>query len=160
MKLKQAVEEVERSEVFKNFLIDNPHYYLAHIFFMSGKEEARQVGYYSKDRDRVVVFELSNSIKQMPEAEVFKEQQHIEPLDLTRVLIGFEEALSLAEELHTKKYPAEIISQKIVILQNLNGLVYNITHVTRTFNICNIKIAADTGEVLSEHMQSILGLQK
>ena len=159
MKLRHAIEQVEASDVFKQFQKENPGYYLAHVFHTSGKGEVTQVGYYNPDKDRVVVFDVSATIQQQPEDEVFKEHPAVNKLDLGQVKIDLEQALKTADELHQKKHAAELITQKIIILQNLNGLVYNITHVTRTFNIFNIKIDAVTGDVLSEHTQSILGLQ-
>ena len=159
MKLKNAVKQVEESRIFQAFKKENPHYYLAHVFCTIGKGESLQVGYYSPDTDRVVVFNVGEEISQAPAEEVFKEHPTVLKLDLGQVQISLEEALNIADDFHRKKHPAELINQKIVILQNLNGLVYNITHVTRTFNIFNIKIDAVTGNVVSEHTQSILGLQ-
>ncbi|MEK6963647.1 MAG: PepSY domain-containing protein [Nanoarchaeota archaeon] len=160
MKLKHAVAQVEASELFRAFQKDNPHYYLAHIFHTLGKGEVTQVGYYNPNTDRVVVFDVSSTIKQQPEDEVFKDHPIVSKLDLEQVKIGLEEAIKIADEFHNKKHAAELITQKIIILQNLNGLVYNITHVTRTFNIFNIKIDAVTGEMLSEYTQNITGLQR
>ncbi len=159
MKLKHAVAQVEATGLFRQFQKENPHYYLAHIFHTSGKGESTQIGYYNPDTDRVVVFDIGSTITQQPADEVFKDHPTVEKLDLEQVKIGLEEAMKIAEEFHNKKHAAELITQKITILQNLGGLVYNITHVTRTFNIFNIKIDAVTGEMLSEHTQSILGLQ-
>lgn len=159
MKLKHAVAQVEASELFRQFQKENPPYYLAHVFYTSGKQESIQVGYYNPDTDRVVVFDLAEKITQQPADEVFKDHPTVQKLDLELVKIPFDQALQIAEDFHNKKHAAELITQKIVILQNLDGLVYNITHVTRTFNIFNIKIDAVSGEVLSEHTQSILGLQ-
>jgi len=159
MKLKNAIEQVEASEVFKAFKKENPLYYLAHVFYTVGKGETCQIGYYGPDTDRVVVFNAGEPISQAPPEEVFKSQPVVEKLELESVKILLEQALSIAEKAHHEKYPHELISQKIVILQTLKGAVYNITHVTKTFNIFNIKIDAVSGKVLSEHMQSILGLQ-
>jgi hypothetical protein len=38
--------------------------------------------------------------------------------------------------------------------------MYNITFVTISFDILNIKIDASTGEVLSDNIQNIMGLGK
>jgi uncharacterized membrane protein YkoI len=92
------------------------------------------------------------------EEEAFKEGKSIELLELNKVNISLDEALDIAEKKRKEKYPSEIIYKSIVILQNIGVQVWNITLISMSFNIVNIKVDSETGEVVSSNMHSILNL--
>lgn len=162
MLLKVAVENIENSEVFKSFKEKNPEFYLAHAFTTIDNIQGNWlVGYYSKSKDKAVVFEADKEIKRHPEEDIFKEpDKKVEELDLKKVKISLEKALAKAENLKIEKYSAETVKKIIVILQKLETELYNLTLVTETFNMINVKIDANTGDVISESITSILGLKK
>lgn len=119
-----------------------------------------ELGYYSKKTDRIVVFETSPKIKKRPEEEAFKRKGSINRLDLNKVRISASQALKKCNELVSKKYSGQSITKKIIILQNIKSEVYNITLVSRGFNIINTRIDAENGKVTKHNMQSILSLGK
>jgi len=159
MKLKEGIAKLEGSKVFKDFLDENPDHYLAHAFMMYGTDEW-QIGYYGKKEDKVVVFMVQEGedVKRNPAEEVFKKpESKIKELNLEDVKIDLEEAIGIADKLMKEKYPVENVTKTIVIVQNLDKVVYNLTIVTHTFNIINVKINAGSGEIISESKHSILG---
>jgi hypothetical protein len=163
MTLKDNVKKVESSKIFKDFIKANPDYFLAHCFAMlvEGEKEKDikwELGYYSEKTDKVVVFETTPNINMRPEEDAFKKDGTIKKLDIKKVKINVSKALKSCEELTTKKYPNRNITKKIIILQNLEKEIFNITLVTLSFDILNIRIDAATGEVLSDNIQSIMGL--
>jgi len=163
MILKQAIKKVEQSKVFKAFIKKHPDYYLVHCFTMAGMAEKRfkwELGYYSEKTDRMVVFEIEPKVIMRPEEEAFKKTGTIKKLELGKVKVSVSMALKACDELVKGKYPRESITKRIIILQHLDKQVYNITLVSRSFNILNIKIDAATGEVLKENIQSIMSLGK
>jgi len=178
MLLKTAVKKIESSKVFKDFKNRNPDFYLAHAFTIIDKiQQDWQTGYYSRTKDKVVVFMIGKetqsrksagmpkekllSITRSQEEEVFKKPgERVKKLDLKKVKINLEKAIDISEKLLKKKYPAEIVTKTIVILQHLETELYNLTLVTKSLNIINIKIDANNGKVLHESRQSILGLKK
>jgi uncharacterized membrane protein YkoI len=67
-------------------------------------------------------------------------------------------ALKACDELVASKYPGKSVTKRIIILQNLEAQVYNITLVTLSFDIINIKVDAVTGKVLADNIQNIMSL--
>jgi len=168
MALKEVVKKVESSKSFKQFIKSHPDYFLAHCFSMlvEGEKEKGakkqdikwELGYYSLKTDKIVVFETEPKINMRPEEDAFKKEGIIKKLDIAKVKISISKALKVCDELVDKKYPNRSITKKIIILQNLDKQIYNITLVTLSFDILNIRIDAITGEVLSDNIQSIMGL--
>ncbi|NQU98749.1 hypothetical protein HQ533_04735 [Candidatus Woesearchaeota archaeon] len=162
MLLKTAIKNIEASKEFKDFKKNNQDFYLVHAFTLIDKvQQDWQVGYYSKTKDKVVVFLTGKEITKSPEEEVFKKPGHkVKELNMKNIKLNLEQAIKKANELVKKKYSAELVNKTICILQNLETELYNLTLVSQAFNIINIKIDAKTGEVLHESRQSILGLKK
>ncbi len=162
MEIKKAVEKLEASKKFKEFVKKNPHYELAHAFTMVDKIQGPwQIGYYSKKKDRVVVFEVDKHISMSAEEEVFKEpEKRVNGLDLDKVKITLEKAINVVEHICKKAYPNEITNKIIVVLQTLEKPVYNITLTTETFNMINMRVDAGTGSVEGMNIQSILSLKR
>ena len=161
MILKQTIKRVEASKAYKSFIKKHPHYYLAHCFAMlvEGEREYKwELGYYSEKTDKMVVFETEPKIKMRPEEEAFKKTGTIKGLELSEVKISAGKALEICDKLVKHKYPKQVITKRIIILQHLDKQVFNITLVTQSFNILNIKVDAATGEVLHENIQSIMSL--
>lgn len=152
-------EKLRQSREFRHFENANSEFYLVHVYKMIGADDATSLefGFYNKNTDKIVVFE-TNPSRQRPEEDVFKEADIIHPLDLSTVHISMNEAISIAEKTCREKYPTEIISKKIVLLQNIDAQMWNITLISMSFNIINIRIDSATGEVFSTTIHSIMGL--
>lgn len=159
MELKTAIEKLEQSELFSEFKKENPDYYLAHAFTIVDKVQMDwQIGYYGKKKDNVFVFEVGAEVSKHPQSEVFKKPGTIvKELKLDDVRISLEQAVNITDELVKEKYSFETITKTIVIIQNLEKEIYNLTLVTATFHIINVKIDTITGEIISEVRESILG---
>ena len=162
MLLKKAIEILEKSKEFKDFQKENPDFYLAHAFTIIDKiQEDWQIGYYSKTKDRVVVFVVGKEITISPEEEVFKKtKKKINGLDMNNVKIDLEKAVEKAQTLVDAEYKGEIVNKTIVIVQNLKKEQYNMTLVSLAMNIINIRVDASNGEILHHSRQSIMGLGK
>lgn len=162
MDINKVIADIESSEEFKNIA---PEHYLVHIFRMmdADKSEDCQVGYYSKKSDKIIVFEYTNNtVKALPPEEAFKEKNFIAPLDLKKIKCSMDEALKVAQDVVKTNYPAHLISKAIVLLQKLPefGQIWNITVITHTFQVINIKINAENSEVIKHNMESLLGWKK
>ncbi len=166
MTIKSEIKKLEATEHFKEFKKKNQNYHLAHIFILKEKEkEEWQIGYYLKKEDKVAVFELGDEIIARPAEEVFKKSGTIHELDMNKIKVSLEKALKATEDIKNEKCPAETITKKIIILQKLKleeewKNVFNITYVTQCFNILNVKLDAETGDVKSVDFSSILNLGK
>lgn len=162
MEVNEVIKAVESSEEFKS--IDSDHY-LVHVFRMMGPEQSEdcQIGYYNKKIDKIIVFDYNDgNITATPPQEAFKEKNYIAALDLSKVKVTMDEALNKAQQVVKNNYPAHLLSKAIVLLQKLPefGQIWNITVITHTFNVINIKINAETSEVIKHTMESLLGWKK
>jgi len=166
MDIKKVISDVESSRQYKAFIKDNPEHYLVHLFSMMDTLHQKdwQIGYYSKKTDRITVFDCKDdgSIEIMPPQEAFKEKNYIESLDIVKVKISKEEATKTTEKVLKESYGAESLNKVIMLLQNLPeyGQIWNLTIVTATFSVINIKIDAVTGKVVKHSKESLLGWKK
>ncbi len=162
MDIHYVIKSVESSEEFKSI---GPDHYLVHIFRMmdADKSEDCQVGYYNKKSDKIIVFDyVEGKIKMTPPEEAFKEKNYIAALDLGKVKVSMDDALNAAQEVVKNNYPAHLLAKAIVLLQKLPefGQIWNITVITHTFQVINIKIDAETGKTIKHSMESLLGWKK
>ena len=156
MEIKNIVQQLESSKVFIDWQDKNKDYYLVHVFFMEGK--APQVGYYSSDTDRIITFDIEDSIVINPTSEVFKDKKKIEHLKLEDIEIDKDRALDEFEKLKKEKYAHEILDKNMILVQTITGkAVYNITNFTKAFKTLNIKINAEDGSILSDSCDSLIG---
>jgi len=163
MIIKQIIKKVEANKLFKSFIKKHPDYFLAHCFAMASQGDKKfkwELGYYSEKTDKLVVFETEPNVNMRPEEEAFKKEGTIKKLDIKKVKVSITKAMKICDGIIDKKYPNRNITKSIIILQNLEKQMYNITFVTISFDILNIKIDASTGEVLSDNIQNIMGLGK
>lgn len=159
MKFSEAYNSLQKDPVFLDWQIDNPEHYMAHGFIMLGGQVVPewQIGYYNKREDRIIVFTIGDAVTMNPPSEVFKKDSGVRELVLDGVYDS-EEALAAAEKVRKEKYKGHEPIKTIMLLQHLKqGQVWNITFVTQTFSVCNIKLEAETLTVLSDSCDSLLG---
>jgi hypothetical protein len=165
MEFKQALEQLQKSDMFKSWKKENAHSYLVHgfILYESGNEEW-QIGYYDKDKNKITTFriEKGKSIEKNPEADILKEKNEtINEVNLNNVKITLKEAIMVADGYQQEKYPAEKPLKKIALIQHLKvGQVWNITFLTKSYNTLNIKIDSSTGKVVEHTLQRLFGTAK
>ena len=82
-------------------------------------------------------------------------------LDKGSVSLGLREARDVVEGFRNEKYPAQQpVLQEICILQQAEVPVWNVTLVIGTLNMLNVKVHAETGEILHDHLRNIMDLRK
>jgi hypothetical protein len=157
MEVTNLVARLTDSPEYKAWLTKNPGFYLVHLLYMS--KHPPQVGFYSKTADRMFTFDVGDSIVLNPEAEVFKNQKTIAKLELGKVKIDKPQAMDIVAALRKEKYPTELLlDSDLVILQQIKeGLLYNITHFTKSFKTLNIKVDAADGKIISHEIASLVG---
>lgn len=158
-----VINTIENSKEFKDFIKKDSHYYLVHVFTTTDAEQFDdgiwQIGYYSKDTDKIVVFENNNdAISMHPPEEALKKEEYIQKLDLHKLKIPKSEAIKKCQDTLKEHYPRELYSKAICLLQNLPefGNVWNITIVTLAMSVINIKIDAITGKVVKHDKQNLM----
>ncbi len=156
----EVIEKVEASPEFQEFSEQNPHHYLVHAFSTAaGAPAPIELGYYGEDTDMITVFR-SDPITAMPPEEVFKQDGKLKQLDLTAVRLGLKDALERAEKERAAAYPQHATIKAICILQQHDNPTWNLTLVTGTMQMINMRIDALTGQVLSRSIQSIMNIAR
>ncbi|MFH1915665.1 MAG: hypothetical protein ABIJ21_00220 [Nanoarchaeota archaeon] len=153
---KELVETVETTEDYKTFHTIHPDYYLAMVFTLG---DEWKVAYYSPEEDKMVTFS-TNPVKSGEPEDVFKKDNTVKKLEMKEVKVGIEAVNKACEVLHAAKYALHPVTKKIIVLQNHDGLMYNITMMTGTLAVINIKIDAKTGELISDAVTSAMSFQK
>ncbi len=161
MDFKESIGQVEESKEYKSFIKKNPHYYLVHAFIIveDGNSGNWQIGYYSKDTDKIVIFEPSGGIILVhPEEEALKKEEYIQRLEIEKIKIKHNEALSITSDLMTENYKYDLASKYIILLQSLPefGQIWNVTVITANFSVINVKIDAVSGDVVKHEKQNLM----
>ncbi|MAF98999.1 MAG: hypothetical protein CMH61_00145 [Nanoarchaeota archaeon] len=160
MNVNTAFNDLNSSKIFKEWKKQFPSSYISHFYgsldqqFTVGTWE---VGYYIPEHDKIAIFVVSNPIEMKPESEVFKETKTIEELDFSHVTVSQQDALKKYEEVKNEKYSAEHLLKGFVILQKFKThLMWNISYVTQSLKILNIKIDAVNSNVISEDLVTVV----
>ena len=163
MQFRDALHKLEKSTDFTAWQSEHKNSYLSYGFIMiaSDVQADWQLGYYNPNKDTLTSFTINETIIQNPDAEIFKNKAKVQKLDLRKVKINLDKALTIAKELQKDKYKGHDPIKKIVILQNLDmGQVWNITYVTQTFKTLNIKINSETGEIVKYDLIDLFKIEK
>jgi hypothetical protein len=156
MDILKEYETFKTSKEYKKFLQENKDYYLVHIMVPENTSEL-EIGYYNPKKDKITVFK-TNPIMKGKEEDVFKEGKTITELDMKKVKLNYDEAMKKAKEIMIKDYSAEDVNKKIILLQNISAIVWNITLICKSLNIINIRINAETGEIIRNNKSSLLNM--
>ena len=165
MELKPALKALEQSDDFKVWHKNNKDTYFSYAFNIPQENPNDwQIGYYSKKKDKITTFIVSgDQIEIKPEEEVFKkEETQVKKIDLGKIKLNLDNALSSADKFQKEKFPKDKSIKTIAILQNIQilGNVWNITYITEAFNTLNMKISAENGKVIEHSFSSIFSFRK
>lgn len=160
MRIAEAVELLEQSDVYKTWRKGHPKAFLVHAFCLrkDGLQSEWQLGYYVFTKDTMFTFFIQDPIKVSPESEVFKHPEaKVLRLDPYLVEAQLDQVLEKCGKLIESEYKGQIPDQTIVILQHLEGLgqVWNITFVTKQLHTLNIKVDAKSAEVKEHKLTNI-----
>lgn len=150
----------EELDLIKNSKQFKPDLYLCSVFMLS---EKTQFDFYSKKTKLVTSFAVEGkkvSLLQKNEKVFQKEKQDLEKLDLDSIKIDLKKALELINKLVKDKYPKETLIKKIIILQQNKVPIWNISSITTSLNIINVKINAVNGSIIEEKLEPILSYRK
>jgi len=160
--IKEKYNNLLKTEMYKEFIEHNPEYKLSHIFFVSESNNLidEQIGFYSKKTDKVVSFDLIKHSVSEPE-NAAKTSGIIPSFENNDINLDITQALKMCKNIIDKEYSQHGTTKSICVLQILNDvLIWNITIVTNTLHMINIKINADNSAVISHSAQPIMSLAK
>jgi hypothetical protein len=159
-KLDMLFKKLSSSKELKDFKSKNKDAFLYACFFVS--EGNWQFDYYSPKDSFITTFEISDAVKVMPVDKAFKEDKaRMSELHLSKVKVDFDKAGGIVNNLVASEYPGDkFFTKTIAILQNLDSkVVWNITLLTSTLKLLNVKLDASSGKVLSHCVESFLSMK-
>lgn len=152
--LQTTLQSVQNSSVFQAWLADHPASYLSGFFKIIEQSDVDwwQVDFYYPKGDTITSFVIDDRVKlATKDSAIFKKPETtVEALDLAAVQIDVHKALEVAHHVQREKYHTEKPSKTIVLLQMIHRVLWNISFLTSTFKLVNIRIDAQTGEVLED----------
>lgn len=159
-KLQQVLKLVEDSDVFKNWHKKHANFYLCAFFRNIGNMDniEWQVHYYWPENDTITVFSVGAEINIVEEDSLIlkRNDEKVEELKLDNINVDLLRALEIADNYIKENYPKEEIVKRLIILQKLKRIVWNITCMTLSVNLLNVKLDAESGEVIEESMGPLL----
>lgn len=166
MELKAVLEKLEKNDDFVGWKkIHEDSYFSYALKTIDEKaEQPWQFGYFNPKSGKMVTFLMDqDNVEMQPEEEVFKKpEMDVKPIDIKKMSLSFKDIMEKAESFCKEEYPKEIITKKIVILQDLEefGTIWNLTMISQSFNTINIKLGADKGEVLHHSCENFMNFIK
>ncbi len=163
-KLRKEVIAVQKTKEFKEFKKNSPNAYLCAGFLLieSLNNAEWQMDYYCPDRKvmaTVVLEDKKSSVKESNQISLTPEG--VTELNLEKVDYDFEDALKVIDGLLTEKYAGHKANKIITVLQNVKGSeTWNITYLTNQFHVLNVKINAETGDLISEKLEPIISFRQ
>lgn len=152
-----SLSKLENSKEYKSWKNDNKDGYLCSCFHLDGEGDW-QFDFYLPKKDKIKTFIVENNeVKELIDSKIFKKDDSVlKKLDLNKVKVTFENAVDIVDNLKDSKYKSENIIKRIIILQNIDKEVWNITYLSSSFNILNIRVDANSGKILSEKLDSVM----
>ena len=135
-----------------------PKGFLTTIFKMCDPNEIDnipfQFDFYNSNKDTVCSYIIQDEIIEVNKnVKIFKDEKtEMKQLEIKNIKTSYK---NLPTEEILKKYN-EKISKVIIILQEKT---WNISYITTSLNLINIRIGAETNEILSETKESITSLK-
>jgi hypothetical protein len=161
--IKNFLKKVENSELYINWKKDHPNSYISSCFSMGNdiKELKWQIDFYESDNKKITSFVIDdNQDIKCKEEEIFKQpQDSVKELDLGKVKIDLDKAILKIDKWRKRKFPGEMPSQRIFVLQNLDTIIWNITFINTSFNVLNVKIDAINGKLIENSLTSVMGFK-
>ncbi|MBI3036895.1 PepSY domain-containing protein [Candidatus Woesearchaeota archaeon] len=175
------VGAVEKTREFSEWRRSNATAFLSSMFCMASEAEQLAsapewlLSYYDAADDTFTTFSTLSGQKATKE-QAFKKGRTLPQLGIKGVKIGIKGCIKLAEGVRSRKYKGESPTRTIAILQPLAPIelaasgssnigseemkgiktVWNITYITASYNVLNIKIDAETGKVLADSISGVM----
>ena len=147
--IKEKLEEIKESDSFKEWNAKHFDAYLCSVFVC----DDLQFDFYDPETDKITSF---SSERMIDGQEIFrKEKKKLIELKLNKIKIDLENVKELIQKLIDEAYKGEESNKEIIFLQSFDDkIVWNVTYITKTLNVLNVKVDAISGEILDEKIES------
>ena len=143
------------SKEFKKWRLKYKDPYLSSCVLINemGTKELWHFDFYVPKSNKITTFVMDEDIIINENQKIF-EQSHkkLKEVDLSNIKFD----LNKVNEFIEKEFKSIKIIKKIIILQNINTMVWNVSLLGADFNLHNIKIDVNNGKVLDKSATSML----
>lgn len=158
--LNECIKKLEDSEVYIDWRKENKKSFL-YLFFKIMKEDDKgiwEIGFYDQKTETSTSFIIGEDVKlNAKDSKIFKKKDDkIEKLNVDDIKIDLENAFKIIDGIIGEKYSKEKASEKIIILQNVGSVVWNITYLTKSLNVINVRISASSGDIIEHSIKPAL----
>ncbi|MBI2666913.1 hypothetical protein HYX13_04835 [Candidatus Woesearchaeota archaeon] len=171
MEPQEVLTQLKNTSLFTEWKKENKQSFLSHFFspidFMNipQQEPAWEIGFLNSQKKKVTVFfqnDTDGEFSHRAPENVFQEKDDIiEELIFHNVKISFHQAIEAFTSHLKQEFPAVAVKQGFVILQSLQGnTLWNISGITSTFSVINLKLHAKTGKVLNLQQIEVVRKEK
>lgn len=161
--LKRALKNLQKVKEFKDFKKKNPKAYLASCVVVIDDKKVGdwQIDFYLPKKHKMATFVVKDIVEFKGEDDIFqKEKAEVKGLRLDDVKIGFDKMLKLLEGFRKKDYSGDFPNKTIAVLQTIEDYpVWNLTLLTATLKVLNVKINAVDGKVISDNIENFLSFK-
>lgn len=146
-----SYKRLTSSKIFKNWNLKHKNSFLCSFIIIDNP----QFDFHNKN-NTITSFTINDNIEIKENQEIFKETK-LNPLKLEDIKLTKEQALEIIKN----KYTNETFTKRIIILQNTEKPLWNITLITSSLKLLNIKIdmnkqiISETFEPLSRFMKKV-----
>ena len=153
MDLFETVKSIEAKDDYRAWREKNPDAYLTSAFAMFS-DEAKEwlVNYFNETNSKITSFSLEKHLTEEP----FTTERVVPRLTLGDVKVDSEKALLTAYDIMYEKHGNENSQRTIMVLQSFDNVVlWNITFITPSMRVVNIRISAKNGRVITHNSSAI-----
>jgi len=150
-----TVRTIEANNNFIRWKDVNDDAYLTSAFAMysEGQKKDWLASYYNSKNEKMTTFSLSD---EKGHDDAFKKEKEIPKLKLLEVKINDDTAVEAANKVLQDNYAGEKVQRTILVLQKLETEpLWNVTFITTTLKVVNIKLSAVSGKEISHSMSNI-----
>ncbi|TAL51746.1 MAG: hypothetical protein EPN86_06060, partial [Nanoarchaeota archaeon] len=159
MNVGSLLEDVENSQPYKDWKKDNPqHFFLISLFAQIEDEKPVKwhVNYFCPGTEKTITFVTFPEIEFESESELASND--VKALDSSNATITFPEIIDKASEAFSSNYPNHTYKKLLATLHQEERATWAINFLTEQAQTINMRISADTGEVLSQKLFSLKDL--
>lgn len=155
--IKKEYKRLANSKQFKN------KGYFCGAFIMSDAENLSnsqwQIDFYNEENSKITTYLMQEEIEVTDNADIFKEEKtEMKEITIENINIDADKAISIAKY-HLEKNNEEAV-KVIIILQQEDIPIWNISYMTKKFNLLNMKISAEDGKLIQETTTPLLSFKQ
>lgn len=157
--VKEAVSTVKSSDIYKEWIKENPGSYLACLILTLQSEKGWEVSFYSKSKNKMTTFSVDPVAVIDKDAEVFKKDEtEVEELEIGRLFSTFDQVQEAVDKAIEELVKNDRVVKEILVLQKIKHNMWNIICITEKMTLVNIRIDAVTGKILKKEATTAFGL--